>query len=172
MAERTGLVTFKGGPVTLEGQGVKVGGQAPNFTGIAMDFSGHQLSDYKGKTVVLLSVPSVDTPVCDTEVRRFNEEATKLGGDVVVLSVSLDLPPALKRWCGAAGIDRVTALSDFKDLSFAKGWGLRIKELGLLARTVYIIDPAGTIVYEQIVPEIAQEPDYDAALKAASKVAG
>lgn len=169
MTERTGLVTFKGGPITLLGQGVKVGQAAPDFTAIATDFSPHKLSDFAGKVVVLMTVPSVDTPVCDAEVRRFNTEAVKLSDDVVVLSVSLDLPPALKRWCGQAGVERVIALSDFKDHSLAEAWGVRIKELGLLARTIYVIDRSGTIVYEQIVPEIAQEPDYDAVIEAVTK---
>lgn len=166
MAERSGVITFKGNPLTLEGEGVSVGEAAPDFTVAGNDLSAKSLSDYKGKVVVIAAVPSLDTPVCDLETKRFNEEAGKLGDGVVILAISLDLPFAQARWCGANGADNVVTLSDYKDHSFGKAFGLRIKELGLLARAIYVVDKAGVIRYEQIVPEVAQEPDYDAVLTA------
>ncbi len=170
MTERTGVITFKGTAMTLEGAGVAVGDAAPNFTATANDMSPRGLTDYRGKVVLLSVVPSLDTPVCDTMTRRFNEEAAKLGDGVVVLTVSMDLPMAQKRWCGATGSDRVVTLSDFKDHSFAKAFGLRIKELGLLARAVYVIDGAGTVRYSEVVSEVVNEPNYDAAIEAAKKL--
>ncbi|MEX1017005.1 MAG: thiol peroxidase [Phycisphaeraceae bacterium] len=170
MSERSGAVTFKGNPVTLEGNEVKVGQKAPAVQLVGTDLSGKSLSDYPGKVKLIVVVPSLDTSVCDTEVRKFNEEATSLGDDVVVLTVSMDLPMAQKRWCGAAGVDRVACLSDYKDHSFGKAWGVRIKELGLLARSVFVVDKDDTVQYVQLVPEIAQEPDYDEALSAAKKL--
>ncbi len=164
---RTGLVTMRGKPVTLAGQGVSVGEMAPDFVALDTAMQPHKLSDYRGKVVILSSVPSLDTPVCDVETRTFNEKLSDLGDDIVVLTVSMDLPFAQKRWCGAHGIDRVITLSDFKDRQFGQHFGLSMVETGLLARAVMVIDKSGRIVYEQIVPEIAQEPDYDAALAAA-----
>ena len=169
MSDRSGAVTFKGNPMTLEGDGVKVGDPAPDVTVVAQDFSEKKLSDYRGKTVLLSVVPSLDTGVCDKETRTFNEKAADLGDDVVVLTVSMDLPPAQKRWCGAAGVDRVECLSDYKHHSLAKGFGLRMQELGLLARAIYVIDKDGKIVYEQLVDEVTHEPDYEEALEAAKK---
>lgn len=166
MKEREYSVTMKGNPLTLLGEEVKVGDAAPEFEVTANDLSKAGLSDYSGKVCVILSVPSLDTPVCDVETRRFNEEAGKLGGDVVVLTISMDLPFAQKRWCGAAGVENVVTLSDYKDASFGKAFGVLIKDLRLLARAVFIVDVGGVIRYVQIVPEIAQEPDYDAVLEA------
>ena len=170
MTDRTGIITFKGNPMTLEGPGVTAGQPAPDFTVTANDMSARRLSDYRGRVVVLSVVPSLDTPVCDTMTRRFNTEAQKLGDDVVVLTISMDLPMAQKRWCGAAGCDRVETLSDFKDHSFAKAFGLRIRELGLLTRAVYVIDADGVIRYEQIVPEVTDEPNYDEVLEAVKQI--
>ncbi len=167
MAERTGIITLKGNPGTLLGDGVTVGQPAPDFTVVATDMSEKKLSDYQGKTVLLSVVPSLDTGTCDAQTRRFNKEAADLGDDVVILTISMDLPPAIKRWCGAAGVDQVEALSDYKHWSFAKAFGLRIKENGLLMRALYVIDKTGKITYEQIVPEIVDEPDYAPALAAA-----
>jgi len=164
---RTGLVTMRGNPVTLSGNPVSVGQLAPDFVALDTTMSPHKLSEYRGKVVILSSVPSLDTPVCDVETRTFNEKLSELGNDVVVLTVSMDLPFAQKRWCGAHGIDRVVTLSDFKDRQFGQHFGLSMVETGLLARAVMVIDKKGTIVYEQIVPEIASEPDYDAAIAAA-----
>jgi thiol peroxidase len=160
-------VTLKGNPVNLEGEGVTVGQPAPAATLAANDLSSKTLADYQGKTVILSVVPSLDTPVCDTETRRFNEEAAGLGDDIAILTVSVDTPFAQKRWCGAAGVDKVETLSDFKDHSFGKAFGLRIEGIGIMARALYVIDKAGTVVYEQLVPEVAEEPDYAAVLEAA-----
>lgn len=166
MTEQSNAVTFKGNPMTLVGEPVEVGQEAPDVTLVATDLSEKKLSDFRGKTVILSVVPSLDTSVCDTQTRRFNEEAVKLGDGVVVLTVSLDLPFAQKRWCGAAGIDRVITLSDYRDREFGPKYGLLIKELGLLSRAVLVIDPQGVVRYKQIVPEVAQEPDYQDVLAA------
>lgn len=169
---RTGLVTMRGKPVTLTGQAVSVGEIAPDFVALDTTMVPHKLSDYRGKVIILSSVPSLDTPVCDVETRTFNEKLFDLGDDIVVLTVSMDLPFAQKRWCGAHGIDRVITLSDFKDRQFGQNFGLSMVETGLLARAVMVIDKSGRIIYEEIVPEIAQEPDYDAALAAARSALG
>jgi thiol peroxidase len=171
MTERKGAVTFKGDPKTLVGQPVAEGDQARDFTLTAVDLSPKKLDDFKGKTVILTTVPSLDTGVCDTMTRRFNEEAGALGDGVAVLTVSMDLPFAQKRWCGNVGAENVITLSDYKDHSFGKAWGLRIEELGLLARSVSVIDPSGKIVYHQLVAEVTEEPDYQAALDAAKRAA-
>ena len=167
MQERTGIITFKGNPFTLLGPEVKVGDKAPDFAVVDTGLQPVSLASWAGKVKIISSVPSLDTPVCDTETRRFNEEAAALPGDVVVLTVSLDLPFAQKRWCGAAGIDRVVTLSDYQNRSFADAYGLLIKELKLLTRAVFVVDAADVIRYIQIVPEVTSEPDYAAAIAAA-----
>jgi thiol peroxidase len=166
MQERKGIITMKGKPLTLLGKEVKVGDSAPDFEVVANDMSAVKFSSYHGKVCIITSVPSLDTSVCDIETRRFNEEAGKLGGDVVVLTISMDLPFAQKRWCGAAGVQNVQTLSDHRDASFGKAYGVLIKELRLLARTVLVVDKNGTIRYIQIVKELSTEPDYKAALEA------
>jgi thiol peroxidase len=166
MAERPNAVTMHGNPLTLVGDEVKVGDKAPDFVLLDTGLAPKSLSAYAGKAVVIVSVPSLDTPVCDLETRRFNQEAAGLGDRVAVLAVSMDLPFAQKRWCGAAGVSNVTTLSDHRDASFGLGYGLLIKELRLLARAVIVVDPAGKIRYVELVKEIASEPDYAAALKA------
>lgn len=171
LPQRTGLVTARGNALTLLGTGVQVGQLAPDFVAVGQDMKEQKLSDYRGKTVILSVVPSIDTGVCATQTRTFNQEASNLGEGVVVLTVSMDLPMAHKRFCAAEGIERVVTLSDYRYWSVGTGWGLRIKENGLLARSIYVIDPAGKIVYEQIVPELTTEPNYAAAL-AAAKTAG
>jgi len=165
MEERTGIVTMKGKPVTLVGPAIKVGQKAPDFEVTANDLSPAKLSSFAGKVCIIASVPSLDTSVCDLETRKFNEKAVQLGGDVVVLTISMDLPFAQKRWCGAAGIKNVQTLSDYRDASFGRAYGVLIKDLRLLARTVFVVDKKGVVRYLQIVPEIATEPDYDAVLK-------
>ncbi len=167
MTERSNVITFKSNPVTLVGSEVKVGQAAPDFQVTANDLSPISLATYKGKVVILSVVPSLDTAVCDLQTRRFNQDAGDLGDQAVVLTVSMDLPFAQKRWCGTAGVENVVTASDYKDRSFGAAYGLYIKELGLLARAVLVIDPQGVIRYQQIVPEVTQEPDYDAALNAA-----
>ena len=170
MTERKGLVTFKGNPLTLVGNVIKVGDMAPDFTALANDLSPISLSSFKGKPLIISSVPSLDTPVCDMSTRRFNQEATALGSDVTILTISMDLPFAQARWCGAAGVQNIVTLSDHRDASFGMAYGLLIKELRLLARAVFVIDKNGKIQYLQLVPEVAQEPDYDGALDALKKV--
>ena len=167
MNEKTGIVTFKGNPMTLLGPALKVGDTAPDFAAVDNGLAAVTLSSYAGKVKILTTVPSLDTPVCDTETRRFNQEAASLPGDVVVLTVNLDLPFAQKRWCGAAGIDRVVTLSDYRERSFGLGYGVLIKELMLLARAVFVVDAANIIRYIQIVAETTGEPDYDGAIAAA-----
>lgn len=170
MPDRTGVITFKGGPLTLEGDAVNVGDKAPDATLAANDLSEKKLSDYCGKVCIVSVVPSLDTPVCDTQSRKFNGHAGELD-NVAVLTISADLPFAQARWCGAADAKHVEVLSDYKTGEFGKAWGLRIKELGLLTRAVYVVNGEGTVTYEQIVPEVTEEPDYDAAL-AAARAAG
>jgi thiol peroxidase len=166
MLERKGIITFKGNPFTLLGPELTVGDPAPEFTVVDNGLAPVSLGSYSGKIKVISAVPSLDTPVCDMETRRFNQEAASLPDNVAVLTVSLDLPFAQKRWCGAAGIDRVTTLSDYQERSFAMAYGVLIKELKLLSRSIFVIDAHDTIRYIQIVPEVTQEPDYSAVMGA------
>ncbi len=171
MAERTGLVTMKGNPLTLVGKEIKVGRKAPDAELVANDLSAVKLSSLcQDKVSIVTSVPSLDTPVCDLETRRFNEEAGKLGDDVIVLAVSMDLPFAQKRWCGAAGVKNVQTLSDHREAAFGKAYGVLIKELRLLTRAVFVLDKQGVIRYVELVKELGTEPNYDAALKAAKEL--
>jgi thiol peroxidase len=157
---------MKGNPLTLTGTELKVGDQAPDFVALDNDLNPVSLDSFRGRVCVISSVPSLDTPVCDMETRRFNDEAGRLGDNVVVLTVSMDLPFAQKRWCGAAGVDRVQTLSDHREGSFGQAYGVLIKELRLLARAVFVVDPQGTIRYLELVKEIVDEPDYDSVLGA------
>jgi thiol peroxidase len=170
MTERTGEITFKGNPLTLIGPELKVGDAAPDATLLANDLSPVKLSSYKGKVCVVSVVPSLDTPTCDMQTRKFNEEAGNLGDNVVILTTSMDLPFAQARWCGAAGVEKVLTLSDHRDAEFGNAYGLLIKELRLLARAVYVIDQNGTIQYTQLVKEVADEPDYGAVIEAVKKL--
>ena len=171
MRERTGLVTFKGNPLTLVGNEMKVGQKAPEAELVANDLSVVKLSALaRGKVCIITAVPSLDTPVCDLETRRFNQEAGGLGDDVVVLTVSMDLPFAQNRWCGAAGVKNVRTLSDYRAAAFGKTYGVLIKDLHLLARAVFVLDKQGTIRYIELVKEVASEPNYEAALSAAQKL--
>lgn len=164
-------VTFKGNSVTLVGPELKVGDAAPDFTVVDNSLSPTTLATFEGKVKIVSAVPSLDTPVCDTETRRFNQEAAALPGDVVVLTVSADLPFAQKRWCGAAGIDKVVTLSDYRDRSFGLAYGVLIDELKLLSRSIFVIDRKNVIRYIQHVPEVTQEPDYAAVVAAAKELA-
>lgn len=166
MKERPGIVTLMGNPLTLVGNEVKVGDMAPDFVALDHNLSPIQFSSFRGKRCILTSVPSLDTPVCDMETRRFNEEAGRLDSDVVILTISMDLPFAQKRWCAASSIDKVQTLSDHRDASFGTSYGVLIKELRLLARAVFLVDSKGTIQYMQMVKEVTNEPDYDAILNA------
>jgi len=163
MSDRTGLVTFAGNPVTLTGNVVKVGDKAPEFTGTNQKLEAVSLSSFEGKTVVIAIYPSIDTGVCQKQNRRFNEIANSMK-DVVVLSVSLDLPFAQKRFCLAEGLDGIITLSDYKEREFGNKYGFLIKELALLARGTVVIDKEGFVQLVEVVPEITSEPDYDATL--------
>ncbi|MCL6632648.1 MAG: thiol peroxidase [Alicyclobacillus herbarius] len=165
--ERTGVVTFAGKPVTLIGPQIQVGQKAPNFEVLANDLSPVTLADSKGKVRIISVVPSLDTGVCDAQTRRFNEEASGLGDNVVVLTISADLPFAQKRWCAAAGVDRVQTLSDHREMSFGTAYGTYMKELRLECRAVFVVDSNDTVTYVEYVPEVTQHPNYEAALNAA-----
>ena len=171
MDQTKGLVTFKGRGLTLEGRQLKVADKSPDFSALAQDLSEVKLSSFAGKTVLIASVPSLDTGVCDMEARRFNTEAAGFGEALQVLVISMDLPFAQKRWCGAAGVKNVRTLSDHRDAKFGTAYGVLIKELRLLARAVFVVDKAGRIRYIQVVDELSNEPDYEAALKALKETA-
>ena len=164
MAEQKGLITFKGNPLTLVGNEVKVGRAAPDFVAIDNNLSPVKFSSHLGKACIISSVVSLDTPVCDTQTRKFNEEASRLGPNVVILTLSMDLPFAQKRWCGAAGVDRLQTWSDHRDASFGTSYGVLIKELRLLARAIFLVDRKGVLQYEELVKEVTSEPDYEAVL--------
>jgi len=164
--ERSGLVSFKGNPMTLLGMDVKVGDKAPDFKVVDNAMQPATLDSFRGKIKIISAVPSLDTPVCDMETRRFNQEADRMPDNVVVLTVSMDLPFAQKRWCAAAGVEKVKTLSDFQGRSFGPAYGVLIKELQLLARAVFIVDDQDVVRYVEIVPEIAKEPDYGRILEA------
>ncbi len=166
MEQREAAVTFKGAPLTLTGPRLQAGDRAPDFKLLGNDLAEVSLSSFAGKVRVISCVPSLDTPVCDTQTRRFNQEAAALGPDVAILTVSMDLPFAQQRWCGAAGVDRVVTLSDHRQAAFGQAYGVLIAELRLLARAIFVVDREGVIRYVQLVNEITDEPDYDAALAA------
>ena len=165
MQERTGLVTFGGMPVTLVGPELKIGDDAPDVEVTDNDLKPVKLSTFKGKVAIVSAVASLDTSVCDVETRRFNQEAGKLGDDVVVLTISMDLPFTQKRWCGAAGVESVKTFSDHRTAAFGQAWGVLMKELRVLARAVFVVDREGDIRYIELMKEVGTEPDYDAALK-------
>ena len=164
--ERPNVVKMKGNPVTLLGNEVKVGDKAPDFTALAGLGAPVGLGDLKGKVKVFNVVVSVDTPVCDVQTKRFNKEAAGLGDGVEVVTLSMDLPFALKRYCAAEGIDRVKTLSDYQNASFGEAYGVLIKENRLLARSIFVVDKNDKVRHAEIVGEITQEPNYEAALKA------
>lgn len=164
--ERPGAVTFKGAPLTLIGSEVKVGDQIPEFTVLGNDLTPVTPSAWRGKVVVLVTVPSLDTPVCDLEIKRFNQEAGKLGERVLVVAASMDLPFAQARWCGAAGAQAIRSVSDHRQAELGERLGVLIKELRLLARAVFVIDGEGVIRYRQLVTEVTREPDYEPVLAA------
>lgn len=168
--KRDSIVTMKGNPVTLLGPEITPGMAAPDFAVVDNDLGLVSLADFKGKVVVLSAVPSLDTPVCDMETRRFNQEAQALGDKVKILTVSMDLPFAQKRWCGNAGVENVQTVSDYQAASFGQAYGVLIDGLRLLARAIFVVDPRGQVAYVQIVPEIASEPDYAAVIEAVKKL--
>ena len=171
-SERSGAVTMRGNPLTLIGPELQVGDDAPDFTAVDSKLQDVTLGSSQGKVRIFSAIPSLDTPVCDKQTRRFNEEAAKLGDGVAIYTVSADLPFAAGRWCGAAGVEQVECISDHRGMSFGDAWGTHVKELRLDARAVFVVDANDKIVHAQYVGEIAEHPDYDAALEAARKAAG
>lgn len=170
MKERFGLITLKGQPVTLIGNGIQEGDTAPDFQAIDNNMKLFNFSSVGEKITIITSVPSLDTPVCDLEAKRFNQEAAGLGPDIRILVISMDLPFAQKRWCAAAGVAGVTTLSDHKDASFGIQYGVLIKEVRLLARAVFVVSPQRIVRYIELVKEVSQEPNYEMALDAARKL--
>ncbi len=163
-------VTFKNNPVTLLGNEIKVGDKAPDFTVLGNALNPVKLSDYKGKVVVLSVFPSIDTGVCATQNRTFNKKASELSDDIAIIGISVDLPFALGRFCGAEGIDKVVTTSDHKDLDFSLKYGFLIEELRLLARGTVVVDKEGIVRHVEYVSEVTNEPDYDAALSVAKEL--
>lgn len=167
--ENANRVTMKGNPVTLLGNEAKIGQTAPDATVVANDLSEIKLSSFKGKKIIISVVPSLDTPICDLQTKRFNQEAGKLK-DVVILTISMDLPFAQKRWCGATDSKNIQTLSDYRYASFGEAYGVLIKGLRLLARAIFVIGADGKIKYTQLVPEITTEPNYTEVLNAVQKI--
>ncbi|MFP5113941.1 thiol peroxidase [Bacillaceae bacterium C204] len=168
--ERSGIVTFAGNPVTLIGSEIRVGDKAPNFEVLANNLSKVTLEDSKGKIRLISCVPSLDTGVCDAQTRKFNQLASNLGNNVEVLTISVDLPFAQNRWCGASGIERVQTLSDHFKMSFGTAFGTYIKEHRLECRAVFIVDEKDVVQYVEYVPEITEHPNYEAALEAIKSI--
>ncbi len=170
MTERTGVITIHGNPLTLVGDEPQIGQPAPDCELLDNDLKPVSLAAWRGRVLVVASVPSLDTPVCDLETRRFNDEAASFGPEVQVVTVSMDLPFAQKRWCGAAGVAKVVTLSDHRDAAFGRAYGVLIKELRLLARAVFILDRTGVLRYQQLVKEVTNEPDYEEVIRALQQV--
>jgi thiol peroxidase len=169
MPTATTRVTMKGNPVTLTGKDPQIGEPAPDCALTANDLSEVKLSSFKGKKIIISVVPSLDTPVCDLQSKRFNKEAVSLP-DTVILTVSMDLPFAQKRWCGMTGSDKIKTLSDYRQASFGQAYGVLIENLRLLTRAIFIVDEKSILRYKQIVPEITQEPNYEEALAVLKKI--
>ena len=165
-------ITIKGSPFTLTGNPVKVGDVAPDAELTANDWSTVRLSDYAGKARLINVVYSLDTGICDAQTHKFNEEATRLSGEVLVLTISADLPFTQKRWCGASGLENVITLSDHQTLGFSDAYGVHLKERRVTGRAVFVVDKAGIVRHVEYVPEIASHPNYDMALAALKQVVG
>jgi thioredoxin-dependent peroxiredoxin len=163
-------VSMNGDPKRLSGDLVAVGSPAPDAVVVDNELGEVRLSDFIGKVLIISAVPSLDTSVCDIQTRRFNQEAAELGNDVNVLTISMDLPFAQKRWCAAAGVERVTTLSDYRSASFGLAYGLLIEDLRLLARAVMVVDREGIVRYLQLVEEVSEEPNYEKAIEATRKI--
>ena len=168
---RHGAVTFKGNPMTLVGEAIEVGAAAPEFTLTGDGMQPIRRADILGKPTIISVVPSLDTPVCQVQTKTFNTRLAALGDRINALTVSLDLPFAMNRFCGAEEIKAMRSGSDYMDRSFGTHWGVLIDELKILARAVFVLDAAGVVRYAQVVKEVASEPDYDAALAALEKLA-
>jgi thiol peroxidase len=169
MAERTNVATLKGGPVTLVGNEIKVGDTLPNFKAVGLDLADVDFAAHKGKVRVFSVFLSIDTAVCANQTRTFNEKAAALSDDVAIFGVSMDLPFAQSRFCGAEGIERIVMASDYKYRSFGDAFGVYVKEVGLLARSVFVVDRNDKVVYADYLSEVTNEPDYEAALAAIKK---
>lgn len=170
MQERTGVTAMQGNPLTLIGPELKIGDKAPDFSVVANDMNPVKLSDFDSKVIVISAIPSLDTPVCDLETQRFNHEASKLGNDIKILTISMDLPFAQKRWCGANNVEQVITLSDHKEASFGEAFGVLIKELRLLARAVFVLDEKRIIRDIIILDDVVKEPDYDKVIEAVKQL--
>jgi len=168
--EHTGRATVKGNPVTLLNQEIKIGQEAPDFKVLGPDLNEVILEKFKNKIKLIASVPSLDTPVCDLEIKRFNDEAAKLSKDLVIIFISMDLPFAQKRFCQAYDIKKVKTFSDHKDGDFGKKYGVLIKELRLLSRAIFILDKDDKVRYAEYVKELTSHPDYESALSALKKL--
>lgn len=168
--ERRDVVKAHGNPATLTGSQLRVGDKAPDFTVLDRNLKEIGLKNFEGKFKLISVTPSLDTPVCDMQARRFNQEAAKFPDSVVVMNISMDLPFAISRFCTTAGIDKVKAFSDHRDSSFGMAYGVLVKELRLLARSVFILDRDNTIRYIEIVPELTEHPDYVKALNEMNKL--
>jgi thiol peroxidase len=174
MIERPGDVTHRGRPLTVLGDKLKVGDKAPDFEVVTSLFLPEivTLADSAGKVRLISVVPSLDTGTCDAQTRRFNQEISQYGDNVIGYTISVDLPPAQQRWCGNAGVERIKTLSDYRSMSFGNAYGTHIKEVRVEQRAVFIVDADDTIRYVEYVPEISQHPDYEAALAALKDVVG
>lgn len=168
--ERKGVVTFKGGPLTLVGDEVRAGQKAGDFKALDLNLAEKSLADFNGKIKLIASVPSLDTPVCDMEIKRFNDEASKLSKDLVIIFISMDLPFAQKRFCQEFDINKIKTLSDHRDADFGVKFGVLIKELRLLARAIFILDKDDVVNYVEYVKELGNPPNYNAALKALMEI--
>lgn len=165
-----GKITLKGNFLTLVGDGVCVGEKAPGFKVLNNSLEEVTLDKFKNKIKLIASVPSLDTPVCDSEIKRFNDEASALSKDIAIIFISMDLPFAQKRFCQDFDINKVKTLSDHRDADFGEKYGVLIKELRLLARAIFIIDKEDNIRYIELVPEISSPPDYEKALRALREI--
>ena len=170
MATTNKNITLHGNPVAVSGKELQVGESVPDFKLTADDLSDIGLRDFQGQALIISAVPSLDTPVCAVQTKRFNEEAAKLAGKVKILTVSRDLPFAQKRWCAAEGVENLTLASDHKYRTFGQAFGVDAEEVGILARAVFVVDPAGKIVHVDYVPEISEEPDYEAVLTSLASI--
>ena len=170
IVERKNVVTLKGNPVTLLGDEVKVGDKARDFKALDYNLGEKTIKDFQGKIKLIASVPSLDTPVCDSEIKRFNDEAAKLSKDLAVIFMSMDLPFAQKRFCQEFDINKVKTLSDHREAGFGMSYGALIKEMRLLTRAIFILDKTDTIKYVEYVKELSMPPDYNAALTVLKEV--
>jgi len=168
MMERFGIIKFRGQEVTVLGADLNPGDMAPEFSAQTLEWSQYSgLANTAGRVRIIAAVPSLDTEVCDRETRRFNQEAAGLSKDIAILVISTDLPFAQKRWCGAAGVDQVTVLSDHKEADFGTKYGCLIKEARILRRAIFVLDRTGKIVYAAYMPALSEEPKYTEVLAAA-----